>query len=73
MALHAIRELDLDGWDLSDRIQVIDSLGNIGDGRLEAAIAAFHVMTLEAFGDLLGERHFRLVDLKPVPQKWRAG
>jgi hypothetical protein len=52
MALHAIRELDLDGWDLSDRIQVIDSLGNIGDGRLEAAIAAFHVMTLEAFGDL---------------------
>jgi hypothetical protein len=56
-ALHAVRELNLDGWDLSVRIQVVEPLRNIGDGRTEAAIVALYVVALETFGDLVGEGH----------------
>jgi hypothetical protein len=56
-ALHAIRELDFDGWDLSVRIQLVEPLRDVGDRRPEAAIATFYLVALEAFRDLLGESH----------------
>jgi hypothetical protein len=56
-ALHPFRELDLDGWDLLVRIQLVEPLRDVGDRRPEAAIATFYVVALEAFRDLLGERH----------------
>jgi hypothetical protein len=56
-ALNAVRELDLDGWDLSVWIQIVAPLRNAGDGRTEAAIAVLYVVALEDFGDLLQEGH----------------
>jgi hypothetical protein len=56
-ALHTIRELDFDGWDLSVWIQLVEPLRDVGDRRPGAPIATFYVVALEAFRDLLGERH----------------
>jgi hypothetical protein len=47
-----------DGRDLPVRIYRLDQLGDVWNGRLEATIAPFHFAGLEAFGDLLDERHF---------------
>jgi hypothetical protein len=54
-ALHTVRELDLDGRDLPVRIQVIEPLGNVGDWRPKGSTASFHVVALEALGDLFAE------------------
>ena len=45
-ALHAVQELDLDGWDLPVRIQVIESLRNVGDWRPKGSISSFHIVAL---------------------------
>jgi hypothetical protein len=54
-ALDAIWELNLDVWDLPVGVQVFELLRDVGNGRTEAAVAAFHLLRLEAFGDLLDE------------------
>jgi hypothetical protein len=65
-ALHTIRELDFDGWDLSGGIQLVEPLRDVGDRRPEAPIATFYVVALEAFRDLLGERHLFVFSLQGI-------
>ncbi len=56
-ALDAIRELDLDSWDLAVWIQVLELLRDVRNGCVDSAVASFDILPLESGRDLLDEGH----------------